>query len=102
MPSGDNRTIMESEGPSVGWEERGQRSANSVDHPASEMLIRLNGEDRKVQPGTTIAGLLADLGVPRDRVAVEVDRTIVRRADWEGTQLSPGVVVEVVHFVGGG
>jgi thiamine biosynthesis protein ThiS len=66
------------------------------------MLIQLNGEDRKVQPGTTIAGLLADLGVSQDRVAVEVNRTIVRRADWEGTQLSPGVVVEVVHFVGGG
>jgi thiamine biosynthesis protein ThiS len=66
------------------------------------MLICLNGEDRKVRNGTTIAGLLADLGVSRDRVAVEVDRTIVRRADWEGTELSPGVAVEVVHFVGGG
>lgn len=93
---------MESEGPSVGWEERDTRSAGSAGLPTDDMMIRLNGEDRKVPPGTTIAGLLADLGVSRDRVAVEVDREIVRRADWEGTSLYPGVVVEVVHFVGGG
>jgi thiamine biosynthesis protein ThiS len=93
---------MESEGPSVGWEERDQSSTGSSDQQAGEMLIRLNGKDRKVRPGTTIAGLLADLGVSRDRVAVEVEREIVRRANWEGTQLTPGVSVEVVHFVGGG
>lgn len=93
---------MESEGPSVGWEERDKETTGSVGPHTAEMVIRLNGEDRNVQPGTTIAGLLADLGVSRDRVAVEVDREIVRRADWEGTSLSPGVVVEIVHFVGGG
>jgi thiamine biosynthesis protein ThiS len=93
---------MDSEGPSVGWVERDQTSAGSSDQPTGEMLIRLNGKDRKVRPGTTIAGLLADLGVARDRVAVEVEREIVRRANWEGTQLTPGVSVEVVHFVGGG
>ena len=93
---------MESEGPSVGWEQRDPTPVDSGSHHADEMLIRLNGQDRKVPLGTTIAGLLANLGVSRDRVAVEVDREIVRRADWEGTQLSPGVAVEVVHFVGGG
>ena len=93
---------MESEGPPVGWEERDQSSGASVDQQAGEMQICLNGKDRKVRSGTTIADLLAELGVSRDRVAVEVEREIVRRANWEGTRLTPGVSVEVVHFVGGG
>jgi thiamine biosynthesis protein ThiS len=93
---------MESEGPSVGWEERSnEATARTPNHPTG-ILIHLNGQDRTIPLGTTIASLLAELGLPRDRVAVEVDREIVRRADWECTELTPGVAVEVVHFVGGG
>lgn len=93
---------MESEGPSVGWQERSSDAAAGAGNHSNDILIRLNGQDRKVQAGATVASLLAELGLQRDRVAVEVDREIVRRADWEGTQLTPGVTVEVVHFVGGG
>ena len=93
---------MESEGPSVGWEERNSEAATKAPNHPTGILIHLNGQDRTIQPGTTIVSLLAELGLPRDRVAVEVDREIVRRADWEGTQLTPGVAVEIVHFVGGG
>jgi sulfur carrier protein len=66
------------------------------------MVIRLNGEERTMRSGTTVATLLDELGVRADRVAVEVDREIIRRRDWEGTPLTPGVAVEIVHFVGGG
>lgn len=93
---------MESEGPSVGWQERSSDAAAGAGNHSNDILIRLNGQDRKVQAGSTVASLLAELGLPRDRVAVEVDREIVRRGDWEGRQLTPGVTVEVVHFVGGG
>ena len=93
---------MESEGSSVGWEERSSESAAGAANHPNDIVIRLNGNDRKIQAGTTVASLLAELGLPRDRVAVEVDRVIVRRDDWEGKHLTPGVAVEVVHFVGGG
>ena len=93
---------MESEGSSVGWEERSSEiAAASANHP-NRIVIRLNGNDHSIPAGATVASLLAQLGLPADRVAVEVDREIVRRRDWEGTQLTPGVAVEVVHFVGGG
>jgi thiamine biosynthesis protein ThiS len=82
-------------------DERKPDSAAAETHIA-DISIRLNGVNRRIQAGTTVAGLLADLGLPRDRVAVEVDREIVRRVDWEGRLLTPGVAVEVVHFVGGG
>jgi thiamine biosynthesis protein ThiS len=79
----------------VGWEELSEAARKADDHP-HDILIRLNGNQRRVQAGTTVASLLAE------RVAVEVDREIVRRADWEGKGLTPGVAVEIVHFVGGG
>ena len=93
---------MESEGPAVGWDERRVESASGAEKHACEIQIRLNGEDRKVPANATIASLLADLKLPPDRVAVELDREIVRRGEWEGKRLHPGVAVEVVHFVGGG
>jgi len=37
-----------------------------------------------------------------DRVAVELNREIVSRAQWSGTQLKDGDRLEIVHFVGGG
>lgn len=93
---------MEAEGLSVGWEERSSESAATAANHSNHIMIRLNGNEHTIQAGTTVAKLLAQLGLPGDRVAVEVDREIVRRSDWEGKQLTPGVAVEVVHFVGGG
>lgn len=93
---------METKGPAVGWDESSEKSAGGVEKHVGEMLIRLNGKERKVPADATVASLLADLRLPGDRVAVEVDREIVRRGEWEGKRLHPGVAVEVVHFVGGG
>ena len=70
--------------------------------PRTETVdIVLNGEPRGVAAGS-VADLLRELGVPAGRVAVEVDRRIVRRQEWESTRLTPGARVELVHFVGGG
>lgn len=66
------------------------------------MVLTVNGEEREVPEATTVAGLLDLLGVPRERVAVEVNLAVVRRADHEHHVLSPGDRVEVVAFVGGG
>lgn len=64
--------------------------------------ILLNGEARSVDAGTTILDMLGSLGVEASRVAVEVDRRIVKQAEWPSTELHAGAEVEVVHFVGGG
>lgn len=66
------------------------------------MKLVVNGEERTVPPSCTIAGLLDLLGVERERVAVEVNLAVVRRADHDSHVLSPGDQVEVVAFVGGG
>jgi len=66
------------------------------------MEIEVNGEVRRVPKGASLAEILAFLGLPADRVAVELDRKIVRKTEWESCRVEPGAELEVVHFVGGG
>jgi thiamine biosynthesis protein ThiS len=66
------------------------------------MTLQINGQAREVAEGLTLSGLLEELGFKRDRVAVELNREIVARAQWEATTLKYGDKVEIVHFVGGG
>jgi thiamine biosynthesis protein ThiS len=63
--------------------------------------IHVNGEPRQVEPGTTVASLLAALEL-RGRVAVERNREVVPRAEHEKVELCPGDRLELVTFVGGG
>lgn len=64
--------------------------------------ITVNGQSQTAAPGQTILGLLAALQVDPERVAVELDRRIVRRPSWGDTVLAPGAQIEIVQFVGGG
>ncbi|HEX9402077.1 MAG TPA: sulfur carrier protein ThiS [Anaeromyxobacter sp.] len=66
------------------------------------MQVRLNGELREVPDGTSVAALLVHLGVRAQRVAVEVNETVVTKDRYDGHQLAPGDSVEIVAFVGGG
>ena len=66
------------------------------------MRLVVNGEERQVDPDTTVSGLLAALGLGDALVAVERNEEIVPRARHAETQLADGDRVEVVHFVGGG
>jgi len=64
--------------------------------------IRLNGEKQALPVPMSIRQLLEHFGLPKDRVAVERNRKIVPKADWESVSVSQGDELEVVHFVGGG
>jgi thiamine biosynthesis protein ThiS len=66
------------------------------------MQVTINGETRDVERGRTILELLRDLEITPDRVAVELDRAIVKKDRWETTELRDGAKLEIVHFVGGG
>jgi thiamine biosynthesis protein ThiS len=66
------------------------------------VTVQVNGERRLVPISTCIPALLALLAIKPERVAVEVNRRIVKRTLWEETVLSEGDKVEIVQFVGGG
>jgi len=64
--------------------------------------INVNGEVRDVPPGTTVAGLLELLAVPRQATAVKVNRLLVPRSEHAARALAEGDAVEIVTLVGGG
>src|SRR2546428_3537911 len=64
--------------------------------------IRLNGEACEIPAPLNIAELLDRFDLPRDRVAVERNRSIVTKQQWQTVALANGDELEVVHFVGGG
>lgn len=66
------------------------------------MTIFINGEARELEGVSTLAGLLDALDLPKQRVAIELNKHVVRKQDWESTNVSDNDKVEVVHFVGGG
>jgi thiamine biosynthesis protein ThiS len=66
------------------------------------MTIVLNGEPKEIPADLSVTELIETLGLPSERLAIEVNRRIIRRADWPATTLAEGDKVEVVHFVGGG
>ena len=66
------------------------------------MRLVVNGEEREVEPSTTVKQLLSSLGLGDTLVAVERNEEVVPRAQHDSTKLNDGDRVEVVHFVGGG
>ena len=66
------------------------------------MRIVLNGDSVEAADGCTVEALLLQLGISRERVAVERNADIVPKADYEKQFLSDGDKIEIVHFVGGG
>ena len=67
------------------------------------MQVQINGETRELNHNQIVlAELVRELALVPQRIAVEVNKQIVRRADWEETTINEGDRIEIVHFVGGG
>ena len=64
--------------------------------------ITVNGEPKTAPQGLNVGQLLDFLAINPGRVAVELNRSILRMADWISTRVEEGAQVEVVWFVGGG
>jgi thiamine biosynthesis protein ThiS len=64
--------------------------------------VVLNGEPRRIENEVTLDQMLDLFSLPRQRIAIELNRSVIRRAEWPAYVLSDGDVVEVIHFVGGG
>ena len=69
---------------------------------ATEIRVRLNGEERSVPAGLSVAALLGHLGLNPRLVVVEHNGDILRRDGLDDAAVGDGDQLEVVHFVGGG
>lgn len=66
------------------------------------ITISINGEIKEVPDETKLSGLLELFSLPKQRIAIELNRNVIRRQDWESVELSANDKIEVIHFVGGG
>jgi len=65
------------------------------------MTIKVNGDAREVELGVTIRQLVATFNLVPEKVAIELNRRLIR-ADKYDQPLKAGDEVEIVTFVGGG
>ena len=68
--------------------------------PTIEIFV--NGESQQVTFDATVADLVATLQLTPERLAIELNLSIVPRAAWSETKLHADDRLEIVHFVGGG
>ena len=66
------------------------------------MRVFVNGDEKEFGSGISLAELITQLDLPAPRIAIELNREVVRRSDWGGTMLKDDDRIEIVHFVGGG
>ena len=66
------------------------------------MRVYVNGESKELFGPVSLAELITQLELPAARIAVELNRFVVRRGDWSTTMVQDEDRLEIVHFVGGG
>ena len=70
------------------------------------MMVTINGEEHELEGGARVEDAIVASGAPVDGrrrgVAVAVDGEVVPRGEWESTELSEGMKVEVLQAVQGG
>ena len=66
------------------------------------MKITINGEIKELESEVNLNRLLELFSLPSQRIAVELNREVVRRKDWGDTLVQDADRIEIVHFVGGG
>ncbi len=66
------------------------------------MKITVNGEIKELEDEVNLDRLLELFSLPSQRIAVELNREVVRRKDWPEIVIRDADRIEIVHFVGGG
>ncbi len=66
------------------------------------MKIFINGETKEIAKQVNLLELLNEFALPSERIAIELNREVVRKKDWESITVKDADKIEIVHFVGGG
>ena len=66
------------------------------------MKVLINGETKEISGQVNLLELLKVFALPSERIAIELNREVVRKKDWESILISDADKNEIVHFVGGG
>jgi sulfur carrier protein len=66
------------------------------------MQVFINGETRNIESELNLLELLKKLELPTERIAIELNKDVIRKKDWETINVSDADKIEIIHFVGGG
>jgi thiamine biosynthesis protein ThiS len=66
------------------------------------MRLLINGTVAEVAEGPSLGALIQSRGLAPNRVAAELNGSVIPRREWDNTQVNEGDRIELVHFVGGG
>ena len=66
------------------------------------MKVLINGETKEISNQLNLSELLKYFSLPQERIAIELNKEVVRKKDWENIKIVEGDRLEVIHFVGGG
>ncbi len=66
------------------------------------MKVFINGEVKNIPEGLNLDELLRHFSMPSQRIAIEMNMSVVRRKDWEKMKVNETDKIEIIHFVGGG
>ena len=66
------------------------------------MQIIVNGETKQIERELNLQELLKKLELPTERIAIELNKMVVRKKDWETVKVADSDKIEIIHFVGGG
>jgi len=78
------------------------RSACDSVKDDTKIQILANGKAREVVDGSTVAALIASLGLDAARTIVELNGEPLERNRFEDTKLRRGARIEIAQMVGGG
>jgi thiamine biosynthesis protein ThiS len=77
-------------------------SDNTGVEEISKIEITVNGEPYQIAEDSTVIDLVYALKLAAERLAIELNLSILPRTAWAETRLQAGDRLEIVHFVGGG
>lgn len=66
------------------------------------MKVTINGDQKEFVNDVSLLQLLKQLDLPNERIAIELNKDVVRKKDWENIKISDQDKIEIIHFVGGG
>ncbi len=66
------------------------------------MKVLVNGESRELEREMNLQEFLTHLALPSERIAIELNKQVVRKKDWEDIKINDADKIEIIHFVGGG
>ncbi len=66
------------------------------------MRVLVNGETKEIPNEVNLSELLKNLSLPSERIAIELNKEVIRKRDWENVKVVDADKIEIIHFVGGG